>query len=445
MGAGLVIALTIFVGDLMLPLGVAWAVPCVAVVLIALWLPNPRWVLYAAAFCTGLAGIGYFVSPEAGGPTWMVRADPLLAIVAIWVTATLSYRTRRTASDKTTQEAEYGAILKALPDLLFRLSHERKFVGFHAGDPSQLFLAPEQFIGRTPADILPPEAARKTEEAFDRLLSSGEIAIYEYQLLLEKGPRDFEARMVMTELDEILVIVRDVTERNEAARAFRRSEEALRESREDLRHLAGRLLAVREEERAEIAREVHDELGQALTALKLDLAWHADHLPPESSEADKRIGTMLEQVDYLLDQVRQISGRLWPAALDHLGLEGALEWQLEDFGHRTGCTTTAEMDAKEAELGRSERTVVFRILQESLTNIARHSGAKRVDVFLKVESDVLTLQIADDGRGIRGDEVRGSGSMGLLGMKERAASHGGEADIAAGENGGTVVTLTLPL
>ena len=202
---------------------------------------------------------------------------------------------------------------------------------------------------------------------------------------------------------------------------------------------------MREEERAEIAREVHDELGQALTALKLDLAWHADHLPPESSEADKRIGTMLEQVDYLLDQVRQISGRLWPAALDHLGLEGALEWQLEDFGHRTGCTTTAEMDAKEAELGRSERTVVFRILQESLTNIARHSGAKRVDVFLKVESDVLTLQIADDGRGIRGDEVRGSGSMGLLGMKERAASHGGEADIAAGENGGTVVTLTLPL
>ena len=419
--------------------------PYVAVVLIALWLPDPRWVLYAAVFCTGLAITGYFVSPEAGGPVWLVRANPWLAIFAIWVTATLSYRTRRSATDRTNQEAEYGAILKALPDLLFRLSPERKFLGFHAGDPSQLFLAPEQFIGRRPADILPPEAARKTEEAFDRLMASGEIEISEYQLPLEKGNRDFEARMVTTEVDEILVIVRDVTERNEAVRALQLSEEALRESREDLRHLAGRLLAVREEERSDIAREVHDELGQALTALKLDLAWHADHLPPEIPEAGERVGAMLEQVDYLLDQVRQISGRLWPAALDHLGLEGAIEWQLEDFAQRTGCKTTAELHAKEAELGRSERTVVFRILQESLTNIARHSGATRVDVSLKVESSGLTLRITDDGRGIRAAEVRGSGSMGLLGMRERAASHGGEAEITAGEEGGTVVKLTLPL
>ena len=445
MGAGLVIALTIFVGDLMLPLGVAWAVPCVAVVLIALWLPNPRWVLYAAAFCTGLAGIGYFVSPEAGGPTWMVRADPLLAIVAIWVTATLSYRTRRTASDKTTQEAEYGAILKALPDLLFRLSHERKFVGFHAGDPSQLFLAPEQFIGRTPADILPPEAARKTEEAFDRLLSSGEIAIYEYQLLLEKGPRDFEARMVMTELDEILVIVRDVTERNEAARAFRRSEEALRESREDLRHLAGRLLAVREEERAEIAREVHDELGQALTALKLDLAWHADHLPPESSEADKRIwddaGTSGLPTRPGASDLRQaLAGGARPPRSRRRTRVAAGRLRPPD-GMHDDCGD-GRQGGGVGPLGANRRVPD----SPGIPHQHRPSFGSQTGRCLS-QGRERRAHAPDRRRRARDPRRRGqgSGSMGLLGMKERAASHGGEADIAAGENGGTVVTLTLPL
>ncbi len=222
-----------------------------------------------------------------------------------------------------------------------------------------------------------------------------------------------------------------------------------RELEDQLRALTARVEAVREEERTGIAREIHDELGQALTALKMDVAWIQRRLsgegPPPSAQILEKLRTMSDMIDDVIRQVRRISAELRPGVLDDLGLLAALEWQSQEFEKRTGTLCTVHANVPDARLDRNLSTAVFRIFQEALTNVARHAQAAHVDVRLACDRSSLKLDVEDDGKGLPPEAVSRPGSLGLLGIRERARRLGGIARIDRGEHGGTLVSLVLPL
>ena len=220
----------------------------------------------------------------------------------------------------------------------------------------------------------------------------------------------------------------------------------LKNSREQMRRLSAHLQSAREEERTRIAREIHDELGQSLTGLKMDVSWIQKKFQP----SDKRnidlldkISSMGNLIDETIKTVRKISSELRPGVLDYLGLAAAVEWQAQDFQAHTGIQCNTSSIQKEMELNQNTSTAVFRIFQETLTNIARHSKATHVDIKLLEEDENIILEIKDNGVGITENQVFNSKSLGLLGMKERAHLLGGELTISGSESG-TTVTVTIP-
>ncbi|PWB48617.1 MAG: histidine kinase [Candidatus Methylomirabilota bacterium] len=231
---------------------------------------------------------------------------------------------------------------------------------------------------------------------------------------------------------------RDVTQRIQA-------EEQLRDSREQLRALAAYLESVREEERTRISRQIHDELGQMLTALKIDLSWMAAKLSADQAALLERMQVMGRLVDTAIRSTQRISTELRPSILDHLGLVAAVEWQAREFQTRTGIGCRVSADLAEFEPDPEVSTTLFRILQETLTNIIRHAHATVADISLGLDQDRLVLAVVDNGRGITEPEIADRRSLGLLGMRERALLLGGEVAITGRPGGGTAVRVTIPL
>lgn len=233
----------------------------------------------------------------------------------------------------------------------------------------------------------------------------------------------------------------DVTEQKLA-------EEQLKISNEKLRALSARLQTVREEESRRIAREIHDDLGGALTGLKMDLSWLGKRLPDSSPNSNneairQKLKSMAELIDETIQEVRNLSTELRPSVLDDLGLAAAIEWQAREFQRRTEirCQITA---LAEVALSPEKSIAVFRIFQEALTNAVRHSGATRVEVFMEEQGDNLILKISDNGKGIKESDLADRRSLGLLGMHERAVVFGGHVDIIGVEGAGTAVTVSIP-
>ena len=223
----------------------------------------------------------------------------------------------------------------------------------------------------------------------------------------------------------------------------RRAGEGLRASRPTLRNLALRSQKVREEERAAVAREIHDELGQSLTGMKMDLVWLAER--PDHVDTPQRVQSLLRLVDSTLDAMRELAGRLRPAMLDHLGLEAALESMARDMARRAGIGCRLKLEAADVPRDEERDTAIYRIAQEALTNVVRHAGAGAVRLRLRPDGDTLALRVEDDGRGIRPGELKNPGSLGLAGMKERARALGGTVRVRRARTGGTVVVCRMPL
>ena len=224
---------------------------------------------------------------------------------------------------------------------------------------------------------------------------------------------------------------------------MKRAEQELRASSEQLRNLAAHLLSVREEERTRISREVHDELGQSLTAVKMDLAWLAGRLPRSNGQMLKRIRSTGQLADSIIQSIRRISTELRPAVLD-LGLAAAVEWQVQEFQARSGIQCKVRLLTREV-VASNASTAMFRIVQETLTNVARHAEATRAEVVLQKQRDRLVLLIRDNGRGFDQADPSLSKSLGLLGMRERAAILGGQVNISSAPGKGTTVTAWIPL
>jgi signal transduction histidine kinase len=259
---------------------------------------------------------------------------------------------------------------------------------------------------------------------------------------LKSGATDY---VLKTRLARLAPAVQRALRETADRRERQRAEEKLRKSLDQLRALTTYLQYVREEERTRIAREVHDELGQALTGLKLDMSWLAARLVRNARPVRAKVKTMVDHIDETIQTVRRIATELRPGILDSLGLVAALEWQANEFHSRTGipCHVVAAVD--DSQLQQQFATVFFRIYQETLTNIIRHAKATQVDVRLAEENGALVLTVKDNGRGISEEEIADTRSIGLLGMRERATLIGGEITLQGAPGKGTTMTLRVPL
>lgn len=241
----------------------------------------------------------------------------------------------------------------------------------------------------------------------------------------------------------LLLCLEDVTDR-------KRSEDELRASRTQLRALASRLQAVREEDRIHVAREIHDVMAQELTRLKMDLAWLHGRLArrDKALAAEEMLARVAEATgitDTVISSVQRIATALRPAVLDSMGLCAAVEWQARDFQEHAGIPCHAEVPEGELPMDRDVATAAFRILQESLTNVQRHAGATRVDVHLRCKKGQLILRIKDNGSGIRPEALNSPLSIGLAGMRERALLLDGKFEIHSRPGAGTTIEVHLPL
>ena len=224
-----------------------------------------------------------------------------------------------------------------------------------------------------------------------------------------------------------------------------RAEEQLRASLSQLRALAARIQNVREEERTSIAREIHDELGQACTAIKMDLALIGLKATKKQTRLRAKVDSATRLVDEMIVTLRRIASELRPRTLDDLGLTAALEWQAQEFANRNGIPCHVLLPPEPLELSSELSTAIFRIFQESLTNVTRHAVATRVDARLEIQANQLTFEIRDNGRGFDIEEVKSRRSLGLVGMQERALLLNGDLRIESVQGAGTTLTLRIPL
>ncbi|HEY3738862.1 MAG TPA: PAS domain-containing sensor histidine kinase [Bryobacteraceae bacterium] len=305
----------------------------------------------------------------------------------------------------------------------------------------------DELLNMNVLDIRPPSERARLIEVLNELRGQPPVPSFglfgEWVYLGKDGRRiEMEIRTSAVQIGgrvARLVVARNVTE-------TRAAHEALRESEARYRALARRLQTVREEERVELSRTIHDELGQSLTALKIDLSVISKRLDPALQE---RLEAAASAVDRMIQQVRNIATELRPGVLDHLGLVAAMEWQANEFQRRTGLDCQFHPPVEEPSLESDEAVSLFRILQESLTNVARHAQASEVVVSLEAGNRSIRLTIEDNGIGLSEERRTDQASLGLIGMEERARFIGAHLSIHPSSESsprrGTRVVVDLPL
>lgn len=312
----------------------------------------------------------------------------------------------------------------------------------------------ENIFGWTAADvmgkfltdiIIPDRYKQRHDEGMKRYLSTGQSQmlrrVNEFSGL-RADRTEFPIELIVMPVQQgeehfFCAFIRDITERINARKE-------LQERNEQLRNLSSYLQTVREEERTHIAREIHDELGQQLTVLKMDVASLRNKLKDTAPKIRQKTEDLVAIADDAIQTIRRIITELRPGILDDLGLLAALEWQAKEFGQKTGIPCTFRSALAEDHFPKAINTAVFRIFQESLTNVARHAGATRVDATLEYRDGTLLLEIRDNGKGISDARKNNKTSFGLLGMRERAQMLNGTFDIFAVPGGGTTIHLKIP-
>jgi PAS domain S-box-containing protein len=332
-----------------------------------------------------------------------------------------------------TAEVERTRVLERVSDAFIALDTEWRCT--HVNEKAALIFGrrPEDLVGRQIWTSFPEEVGQPFYEAYQRAMEKQvSIQMEEYYAPYDQW---FEIRIYPSP-DGLSIFFLDITKR-------KRFEEELRQSREELRTFADRLLSGRDEDARRISHELHDELGQALTGLKMDVAALARR--SSQKEQTDMLAQMASAIDETVRAVRRIATELRPPILEDLGLSAAIEWLVEEFRTRNEVSTEISSTIEEHRLEPNEEIAAFRIVQEALTNVARHAGATRVRVELTSRAGRIIVRVLDDGVGIPDPPGRVGPSLGLVGMRERARALGGTLTIERVEPRGTSVTLEIPV
>jgi PAS domain S-box-containing protein len=343
-------------------------------------------------------------------------------------------------------EARLRGILDSAMDAIITVDQHQHVVMFNAAAETMFGCPRAEALG-APLTWFIPERFRGAHAEHVRGFGEGTIVSRRMGALrvvtgLRRNGIEFPIDASISQVSEgadkfYTVILRDVSARVLA-------EEALRRSKEELHELASAAHRAREQEKSRIARELHDELGQQLTALQMDVAWCRDKTPPDQQAMASRLARMEALLETTVASTRRISSDLRPLMLDDLGLQPALEWLVESFTEHTGVRCELAAGDPELDLPDLHATAVFRTVQESLTNIAKHARASRVDVAVEHRDSELTISVRDDGVGFSAEDSRKPNSYGLLGLRERAALLGGQARVTSTPGRGTHVEVRFP-
>jgi PAS domain S-box-containing protein len=395
--------------------------------------------------------------------------------------------TDRTQAERTLRESEerFRLLVEGVQEYaIFQLDPEGNVVSWNAGaqrlkgyDSAEIighhfsiFYPEEDLMNDRPRDIL-ARAARdgQTQEEGWRIRKDGSrfwanvviTALHNsngnllgFAKLTRDTTENRERAEALTKAKELLelrveqrtaVLTRVNNEMRTEIADRQHAEEQLRKSRDQLRALAARLQSVREEERTYIAREIHDELGQACTAIKMDLALIGRKLTKRQTTLRAKVDSSIQLVDSTIVTLRKIASELRPRTLDDLGLPAALEAQAQEFESRTGIHCSVTLPPEPLTLDTDRSTAIFRIFQESLTNVARHAHATRVEARLRRENDRIIFQVFDNGTGFDPEVAKARKSLGLIGMQERALLLNGDFKTEGVPGSGTTMTLTIPL
>lgn len=305
-------------------------------------------------------------------------------------------------------------------------------------------LNPEQALGEGFLTTIHSHDKKRVQTEWNRSIQLGESFKSEYRIQHSNGKELWVLSQALPEIYEdgeiagYVGTITDITDRMN-------SEIQIDQSRKQLRALTVRLQTVREEERTNISREIHDDLGQALTGMRMDLVWLIRQLNSNDEKIKNRLTSLMALTDSTIHKVRKIATDLRPGILDDLGLAAAIEWQSKDLSERTGIEFIFQSSVDDLNIDEHVSTAFFRIFQESITNVVRHSQAKKVEINLRREGNAILLTVQDDGKGISQHEINNPRSVGFLGMRERAAVFGGEVTVLGTPHQGTIVRVKIPL
>ena len=419
-----------------------------------------------------------------GPGVYSVRAFPLSSnfLGVVFEDVTVRIHAERTLRDS---EERFRLLVEGVQEYaIFQLDPEGHVASWNAGAQRLKGYDPAEIIGKHFSIFYPPEdlLRDKPRDVLARAVLHGQSEDEGWRV--RKDGSRFWANVVVTALRDpkgnllgFAKLTRDATEKRDKDEALtkakellelrveqrtavltrlnqemrteiverQRAEEQLRQSRDQLRALAARLQSVREEERTYIAREIHDELGQACTAIKMDLALIGRKLTKRQIQLQAKVDSATQLVDSTILTLRRIASELRPRTLDDLGLPAALEAQAQEFESRTGIRCSVILPSEPLTLDTDRSTAIFRIFQESLTNVARHAHATRVEARLQLESDRVIFQVFDNGTGFDPEVAKQRKSLGLVGMQERALLLNGEFKTEGVSGFGTTMTLTIPL
>ena len=335
-------------------------------------------------------------------------------------------------------EEKYRTLIEQAVDAIALYDANGNVLDVNTGSVNLLGYSKEELVHMSLKEILTGDEIKTNPVQYD-VLEQGKSTVKQRRMRKKDGTVvETEVRSQQLPDGRFLSVIRDLTERIVAERELAASYEAIRK-------LTGHIQNIREEERTNIAREIHDELGQQLTVLKMDVSWLRKKIGASDEAVKLKLKDLITMLDETVKTVRRISSELRPSLLDDLGLVAAMEWQLGEFEKRSAINTSFTNPGDDLQLPDLIKTALFRIFQESLTNVARHSHATKVSVTITSGNGSLVLSIADNGRGFDKQKVAEKKTLGILGMKERIAMIGGNYEIKSGLGKGTEVIVKIPL
>ena len=398
----------------------------------------------ASMHYTAMAGVRFSSSTSAPelshsvdiaslGTAGLVAVSVMVPLLTLLASLADRLEKQRVLLDELFEQAPQAVALTDVHDRVVRVNKEfTRIFGY----------SPDEVHGKRLSDLIAPDGSQDEVQKFANLVARGRRVDAEGVRKRKDGSvLDISVVRVPVSVSGEQIagyaIYRDVT-------ATKRAERELQRSLEQLRALAARLHSAREEERSRVAREIHDELGQALTAIKIDFASLLRDLGQDQGATSPRSQSILKLLGQAIQSVRRIGTELRPGILDDIGLVAALDWAAEDFQTRTGTKCQITLPDVDIRLIPEHATALFRIFQETLTNVARHAEATQVDARLSKENSSLVLEIHDNGKGISEEGLSGKFSLGILGMRERALLLGGTLTISSTLGKGTTVRVLIP-